>query len=106
MTASFPVCGNVPAVVTPFDEGDAVDYGQFARLVRWHIRQGADGICVAGDNGEAWALSIDTWRSWETAVAVPNANLSSLGGLRYHLGRFLTVSRLGGGTSDAALGAE
>jgi 4-hydroxy-tetrahydrodipicolinate synthase len=69
MTASFPVCGNVPAVVTPFDEGDAVDYGQFARLVRWHIRQGADGICVAGDNGEAWALSIDErTRLAETAV--------------------------------------
>lgn len=59
MGTSFPVAGNVPAVVTPFDaEGNLLEEA-FDTLVRWHIGQGANGICVAGDNGESWTLSTD-----------------------------------------------
>jgi 4-hydroxy-tetrahydrodipicolinate synthase len=53
------ISGNIPAVVTPFDEQGRIDYDAFARLVGWHLSRGVDGICVAGDNGESWSLSFD-----------------------------------------------
>lgn len=59
MSGGFPVRGNVPALVTPFGEDGAIRYEAFERIVEWHIRRGADAICVAGDNGESWALSVD-----------------------------------------------
>lgn len=48
--------GFVPAVVTPFDASGAIQYRDYARLIEWLISLGARGICVAGDNGESWAL--------------------------------------------------
>ena len=53
------ISGNIPAVVTPFDEDGRIDYDAFARLVEWHLARGVDGICVAGDNGESWSLGFD-----------------------------------------------
>jgi 4-hydroxy-tetrahydrodipicolinate synthase len=55
--AGFPVYGNVPALVTPFDAEGHILEEAFDTLVRWHFAEGADGICVAGDNGESWTLS-------------------------------------------------
>ena len=43
-----------------------IRYGDFAQLVRWHLGNGVDGICVAGDNGESWTLSLDERRRLET----------------------------------------
>jgi 4-hydroxy-tetrahydrodipicolinate synthase len=61
--------GNVPAVVTPFTEAGELMLDAFAELVLWHVDNGVDGICVAGDNGEAWALTPDERRALaETAV--------------------------------------
>ncbi|WP_439580058.1 dihydrodipicolinate synthase family protein [Elioraea sp.] len=62
MAQSFPIRGNIPAVVTPFDAEGRLLVDSFETLVRWHIDQGADGICVAGDNGESWTLSIEERR--------------------------------------------
>ena len=62
MTTQWLVSGNVPAVVTPFTESGELRLDAFAELVRWHLAQGADGICVAGDNGESWTLSLDERR--------------------------------------------
>lgn len=53
------IAGNIPAVVTPFDEGGGIDLEGFASLIEWHVERGVDGVCVAGDNGESWALSFD-----------------------------------------------
>jgi len=53
----FPVAGNVPAIVTPFDAAGRIDHAAFDALLEWHLARGVDGICVAGDNGESWALS-------------------------------------------------
>ncbi len=53
------ISGNIPAVVTPFDEAGRIDLDAFAHLVEWHLSRGVDGICVAGDNGESWSLSVD-----------------------------------------------
>lgn len=49
--------GFVPAVVTPFDRDGRIREDDFAVMVDWLIGLGATSICVAGDNGESWALS-------------------------------------------------
>lgn len=50
--------GFVPAVVTPFDRNGEILVEDFEALIEWHLAQGADSICLAGDNGEAWTLSL------------------------------------------------
>jgi 4-hydroxy-tetrahydrodipicolinate synthase len=49
--------GFVPAVVTPFDEMGRVCEDDFGAMIEWLIGLGASSICIAGDNGESWALS-------------------------------------------------
>jgi 4-hydroxy-tetrahydrodipicolinate synthase len=51
--------GFVPAVVTPFDNEGNIQISDYSKLVKWLVSLGADGICVAGDNGESWALTPD-----------------------------------------------
>ncbi|MEM8758737.1 MAG: dihydrodipicolinate synthase family protein [Pseudomonadota bacterium] len=49
--------GFVPAIVTPFDAAGRIDEDAFLAIAA-HLRaRGASAICVAGDNGESWALS-------------------------------------------------
>lgn len=50
--------GFVPAVVTPFTTNGEIMYDAFEELVRWLMTIGAQGICVAADNGESWTLSV------------------------------------------------
>jgi 4-hydroxy-tetrahydrodipicolinate synthase len=64
----FLVKGNVPAVVTPFAENGAIMMDAYQALVAWHLEQRADGICVAGDNGEIWSLSADERRDLAAAT--------------------------------------
>jgi 4-hydroxy-tetrahydrodipicolinate synthase len=45
------------AVLTPFDEDGAVDYGTFWRLVRHLSENGTEGIVVSGTTGESPTLS-------------------------------------------------
>ena len=56
---ALQVAGYFPAMVTPFDANGSLRYEDFRRLVRWLIASGAKGICIAGDNGESWALTPD-----------------------------------------------
>jgi 4-hydroxy-tetrahydrodipicolinate synthase len=64
--------GFVPAVVTPFSETGEILEGAFCHLVDWLISLGATAICVAGDNGESWALSAAE-RGRLTALAIKAA---------------------------------
>jgi 4-hydroxy-tetrahydrodipicolinate synthase len=64
--------GFVPAVVTPFDARGAIMEDDFAEIVEHMIRIGADGICVAGDNGESWTLD-SAERQRLTRIAVDRA---------------------------------
>lgn len=48
--------GNVPAIVTPFDEQGAIREDAFQEIFEFLIARGATAICIAGDNGESWAL--------------------------------------------------
>ncbi|MDX2342212.1 MAG: 4-hydroxy-tetrahydrodipicolinate synthase [Acidimicrobiia bacterium] len=45
------------AVLTPFDENGAVDYGVFWKLIRHLADNGNDGVVVAGTTGESPTLS-------------------------------------------------
>ena len=69
--APLAIEGNIPAVVTPFDDTGELMLDAFEQVVAWHLDMGADGICVAGDNGEAWSLSPEERRRLaEAAVRV------------------------------------
>jgi 4-hydroxy-tetrahydrodipicolinate synthase len=55
--------GFVPAIVTPFDVRGEIQLADFETIVRRFVDIGADGICIAGDNGESWALSLEERRT-------------------------------------------
>lgn len=49
--------GYVPAIATPFSAKGDIMEDAFVELFEFLISRGATGICIAGDNGESWALS-------------------------------------------------
>jgi len=63
------------AMITPFDEGGAVDYDEAASLARWLVDNGNQGLVVAGTTGESPTLSHDEqgrlFRVVREAVSVP-----------------------------------
>ncbi len=64
--------GPIPAVVTPFTEAGEIMEDAFREVVERQIAIGAGGICVAGDNGESWALDAAE-RARLTRLAVEQA---------------------------------
>lgn len=51
--------GSLVAMVTPFDSENRVDYAALAKLIEFHVREGSDGLVIAGTTGEAATLSRD-----------------------------------------------
>jgi 4-hydroxy-tetrahydrodipicolinate synthase len=49
--------GFVPAIVTPFNSTGEIMLDAFEEVFEFLIARGATTICIAGDNGESWALS-------------------------------------------------
>lgn len=49
--------GYVPAIATPFNENGEIMEDAFVELFEFLISRGATCICIAGDNGESWALN-------------------------------------------------
>jgi 4-hydroxy-tetrahydrodipicolinate synthase len=77
----FIIRGNVPAAVTPFDEKGQIRFDDFEEIVRWLIAQGAEGICVAGDNGESWSLSpLERQQLCEVAVRAAKGRVPVIAG--------------------------
>jgi 4-hydroxy-tetrahydrodipicolinate synthase len=64
--------GFIPAIVTPFTPGGEIMADAFSDLVEWLIGNGAQAICVAGDNGESWTLDAEE-RGRLTGIAVQRA---------------------------------
>jgi 4-hydroxy-tetrahydrodipicolinate synthase len=57
---TFAVLGHVlTAVVTPFREDETIDFDAFARLARYLVEHGSDGVVVAGTTGESPTLADD-----------------------------------------------
>ena len=67
--------GVVTAMATPFDEDGALDLDGAARLARWLVDHGNDGLVVAGTTGESSTVSDDEkrdlWRVVAETVTVP-----------------------------------
>jgi 4-hydroxy-tetrahydrodipicolinate synthase len=57
------ISGFVPAMVTPFDERGEIRFEDFETIIRRFLAIGVDGLCIAGDNGESWTLSVEERRS-------------------------------------------
>jgi N-acetylneuraminate lyase len=51
--------GVLPALVTPFDENEAVDEGRTRAIVDFLIGRGVNGLYVTGSTGEAFMMSPD-----------------------------------------------
>ena len=48
--------GSIVALVTPFDEQDRIDYEALQRLIEFHVREGTNGLVIAGTTGESATL--------------------------------------------------
>jgi 4-hydroxy-tetrahydrodipicolinate synthase len=51
--------GSLVAIVTPMTPDGALDWPAWDRLLDFHVREGSDGIVVAGTTGESPVLSAD-----------------------------------------------
>jgi dihydrodipicolinate synthase/N-acetylneuraminate lyase len=49
--------GSFVALITPFDEGEEVDYAALDKLVDFHLANQTDGLIVLGTTGEAPTVS-------------------------------------------------
>jgi 4-hydroxy-tetrahydrodipicolinate synthase len=64
--------GSLVAIVTPMHADGGLDFPRFKSLIDWHIREGTDGIVVAGTTGESPTVSVE--EHWELIrVAVEHA---------------------------------
>jgi 4-hydroxy-tetrahydrodipicolinate synthase len=72
------------AMVTPFDRGDHVDLREAARLARFLIAQGNDGLVVSGTTGESPALEdeekLDLFRACKEAIGPSGSVVAGTGG--------------------------
>ncbi len=54
--------GSIPALITPFRNGD-IDIEALEALVEWHIEEGSNGLVAVGTTGESPTLSHEEHRS-------------------------------------------
>ncbi|MGO9995496.1 MAG: 4-hydroxy-tetrahydrodipicolinate synthase [Steroidobacteraceae bacterium] len=93
--------GSLVAIVTPMTADGALDWPAWDRLLDFHIRQGTDGIVVAGTTGESPVLSVDEIEELtRRAVARCQGKLKVIVGAGTHstattVARTRTLSRLG-----------
>lgn len=48
--------GSLIALATPFDVDNRVDYAAIERLIEFHVKNGSDGLVIAGTTGESATL--------------------------------------------------
>ena len=85
MADQLRIEGVFSVTVTPFAADGALDLAAFAAILRWHIGQGAAGLAIAADNGEASLLTITERQAMaETAVRVAGGQVPVLMGAMRH----------------------
>jgi 4-hydroxy-tetrahydrodipicolinate synthase len=93
--------GSMVAIVTPMTAEGALDWAAWDRLLDFHLREGTDGIVVAGTTGESPVLSAaETEELTRRAVARCNGRLKVIVGAGTHatdstVTRTRVLSRLG-----------
>ncbi len=50
--------GSCPALITPFDQNNIINYDAFGRLIDAQIEAGVDAVCVCGTTGESATMSL------------------------------------------------
>ncbi len=50
--------GSCPALITPFDQNNIINYDAFGRLIDAQIEAEVDAVCVCGTTGESATMSI------------------------------------------------
>ena len=53
------ISGSIVALVTPMDDGGAVDFETLRKLVDWHVAEGTDAIVAVGTTGESATLDVN-----------------------------------------------
>ena len=66
--------GVMAALLTPFDQQQALDKASLRRLVQFNIQQGIDGLYVGGSTGEAFVQSLSEREQVLEIVALLKAN--------------------------------
>ncbi|HZV77166.1 MAG TPA: 4-hydroxy-tetrahydrodipicolinate synthase [Candidatus Babeliales bacterium] len=83
MSATVRLGSILTAMVTPFDERGRLDAGEAARLARWLVARGNDGLVVAGSTGEGQTLNADErvalWRAVKEAVGAQAVVVANAG---------------------------
>jgi len=51
--------GSLVAIVTPMSADGGLDWPAWDRLLDFHVREGTDGIVIAGTTGESPTLTLD-----------------------------------------------
>jgi 4-hydroxy-tetrahydrodipicolinate synthase len=51
--------GSLVAIVTPMSPDGSLDWAAWDRLLDFHVREGSDGVVIAGTTGESPALSVE-----------------------------------------------
>ncbi len=73
--------GSFPALVTPFDDGGALDESAFTAFVEWQISEGSHGLVPVGTTGESPTLSHDEHkRVVELCVQTANKRVPVIAG--------------------------
>ena len=67
--------GVMAALLTPFDQQQALDKASLRRLVQFNIQQGIDGLYVGGSTGEAFVQSLSE-REQVLEIVAEEANSS------------------------------
>jgi 4-hydroxy-tetrahydrodipicolinate synthase len=100
--------GAFTALVTPFTSDGAVDRAAFARLVRWQILAGIDGLVPCGTTGETPTLTPDEREALIAATVEIAAERPSRGRLRVVAGTGTndTVATIAATRRAAELGAD
>ncbi len=51
--------GSLVAIVTPMTADGSLDWSAWDRLLDFHLREGSDGVVIAGTTGESPVLALD-----------------------------------------------
>jgi 4-hydroxy-tetrahydrodipicolinate synthase len=73
----------VTAMITPFDERGELDVREAARLARWLVSRGNEGLVIAGSTGEGQTLDaderIELWKGVKEALGSDAAMIANAG---------------------------
>ncbi len=82
MERSILFRGSATALVTPFKEDGAVDFGRLEELVNWQIEAGVDALVICGTTGEASTMpDAEHVSVVRTAVAAASGRVPIIAGM-------------------------